>query len=73
MKKAFTNSFGLARQRTQERMGNAVVTQDPEVEAQTKVRADSDAGCRRMRLRSVKSAATVGFVADLWYGECRGF
>lgn len=54
-------------------MGNAVVTQDPEVEAQTKVRADPDAGCRRMRLRSVKSAATVGFVADLWYGECRGF
>lgn len=42
MKKAFSNSFGLARQRTQERMGNAVVTQDPEVEAQTKVRATSD-------------------------------
>lgn len=42
MKKAFGNSFGLARQRTQERMGNAVVTQDPEVEAQTKVRTTSD-------------------------------
>eukprot|EP00963_Diacronema_lutheri_P000353 scaffold24_cov341-Pavlova_lutheri.AAC.42 len=42
-------------------MGNAVVTQDPEVEAQTKVRADPDAGRRRMRLRCVKSADTVGF------------
>lgn len=35
MKKALSNSFGLARQKTQERMGNAVITQDPEVDTQT--------------------------------------